>query len=60
MNLFRRRSVADLQAEVLRDKSLKRVLGPVNLTALELAPSSARAFSPSLATLPRNVPDRPL
>ena len=34
MNLFRRRSVADLQAEVLRDKSLKRVLGPVNLTAL--------------------------
>jgi APA family basic amino acid/polyamine antiporter len=34
MNLFRRRSVADLQAEVLTDKSLKRVLGPVNLTAL--------------------------
>jgi APA family basic amino acid/polyamine antiporter len=34
MNLFRRRSVADLQAEVLTDKSLKRALGPVNLTAL--------------------------
>jgi APA family basic amino acid/polyamine antiporter len=34
MNLFRRRSVADLQAEVLTDKRLKRVLGPVNLTAL--------------------------
>jgi basic amino acid/polyamine antiporter, APA family len=34
MNLFRRRSVAALQAEVLTDKSLKRALGPVNLTAL--------------------------
>ena len=34
MNLFRRRKVADLQAEVLTDKSLKRALGPVNLTAL--------------------------
>jgi APA family basic amino acid/polyamine antiporter len=34
MNLFCRRSVADLQAEVLTDKSLKRALGPVNLTAL--------------------------
>jgi len=34
MNLFRRRSVADLQAEVLTDKRLKRALGPVNLTAL--------------------------
>jgi APA family basic amino acid/polyamine antiporter len=34
MNLFRRRSVAALQAEVLMDKSLKRALGPVNLTAL--------------------------
>ena len=34
MNLFRRRSVADLQAEVLTDQSLKRALGPVNLTAL--------------------------
>jgi APA family basic amino acid/polyamine antiporter len=34
MNLFRRRSVADLQAEALTDKSLKRALGPVNLTAL--------------------------
>ncbi|MGA3162933.1 MAG: amino acid permease [Verrucomicrobiota bacterium] len=33
-NLLRRRSVADLQAEVLTDKSLKRALGPVNLTAL--------------------------
>ncbi len=34
MNLFRRRSVADLQAEVLSDLKLKRALGPVNLTAL--------------------------
>src|ERR1039457_3282580 len=34
MNLFRRKSVADLQAEVLTDKSLKRALGPVNLTSL--------------------------
>jgi APA family basic amino acid/polyamine antiporter len=33
-NLLRRRSVAALQAEVLTDKSLKRALGPVNLTAL--------------------------
>ena len=34
MNLFRRRRVADLQAEVLKDYSLKRALGPINLTAL--------------------------
>ncbi len=34
MNLFRRRKVADLQAEVLTDHSLKRALGPLNLTAL--------------------------
>lgn len=34
MNLFRRRRVADLQAEVLNDHSLKRALGPGNLTAL--------------------------
>jgi APA family basic amino acid/polyamine antiporter len=34
MNLFRRRRVSDLQAEVLKDFSLKRALGPVNLTAL--------------------------
>jgi APA family basic amino acid/polyamine antiporter len=34
MNLFRRRSIADLQAEILTDKRLKRALGPVNLTAL--------------------------
>jgi APA family basic amino acid/polyamine antiporter len=34
MNLFRRRSVADLQAEVLQDHSLHRALGPLNLTAL--------------------------
>ena len=34
MNLFRRRSVSDLQAEVLKDLSLKRALGPLNLTAL--------------------------
>src|SRR5689334_6836269 len=34
MNLFRRRRVSDLQAEVIADESLKRALGPVNLTAL--------------------------
>ncbi|MGH7942872.1 MAG: amino acid permease [Limisphaerales bacterium] len=34
MNLFRRKSVADLQAEVVGDTRLKRVLGPVNLTSL--------------------------
>ncbi len=34
MNLFRRRRVADLQAEVLKDMSLKRALGPLNLTTL--------------------------
>ena len=32
--LFRRKSVTDLQAEALSDQSLKRALGPVNLTAL--------------------------
>jgi len=34
MNLFRRKSVMDLQAEALTDHSLKRALGPMNLTAL--------------------------
>ncbi len=34
MNLFRRKSVTELQAEALNDHSLKRALGPVNLTAL--------------------------
>ena len=34
MSLFRRKSVASLQAEVQADQSLKRALGPVNLTAL--------------------------
>jgi basic amino acid/polyamine antiporter, APA family len=34
MNLLRRKSVADLQAEALTDQSLKRALGPLNLTAL--------------------------
>jgi len=34
MNLFRRKKVADLQAEILTDHSLKRALGPMNLTAL--------------------------
>jgi len=34
MNLFRRKSVTALQAEALTDHSLKRALGPVNLTAL--------------------------
>jgi APA family basic amino acid/polyamine antiporter len=34
MNLFRRKSVTDLQNEALTDQSLKRALGPLNLTAL--------------------------
>ena len=34
MNLFRRKTVTDLQAEALTDQSLHRALGPVNLTAL--------------------------
>ncbi len=34
MNLFRRKSIADLQAEALTDHSLKRALGALNLTAL--------------------------
>jgi APA family basic amino acid/polyamine antiporter len=34
MNLLRRKSVTDLQAEALTDHSLHRALGPVNLTAL--------------------------
>ena len=34
MNLFRRKSITGLQAEALTDHSLKRVLGPVNLTAM--------------------------
>jgi APA family basic amino acid/polyamine antiporter len=34
MNLFRRKSITDLQAEALTDQSLKRALGPLNLTAL--------------------------
>src|ERR1051325_1168592 len=34
MNLFRRKNVLDLQAEALTDQSLKRALGPMNLTAL--------------------------
>ncbi|MGH7977106.1 MAG: amino acid permease [Limisphaerales bacterium] len=34
MNLFRRKSVADLQAESLTDLRLKRALGPINLTSL--------------------------
>jgi APA family basic amino acid/polyamine antiporter len=34
MNLFRRKSITDLQAEALTDQSLHRALGPVNLTAL--------------------------
>src|SRR6266850_5713884 len=34
MNLFRRKSVADLQAEAQSDHSLKRALGPFNLTTL--------------------------
>jgi APA family basic amino acid/polyamine antiporter len=34
MNLFRRKSVTDLQAEALTDQSLHRALGPLNLTTL--------------------------
>ena len=34
MKLFRRKHAADLQAEAKSDQSLKRALGPVNLTAL--------------------------
>ncbi|MGA2244982.1 MAG: amino acid permease [Verrucomicrobiota bacterium] len=34
MNIFRRKTVASLQAEAQADTSLKRVLGAVNLTAL--------------------------
>src|SRR6266513_1524475 len=34
MNLFRRKSVTDLQAEALTDHSLKRALGALNLTML--------------------------
>ena len=34
MNLFRRKSVTELQAEALSDQSLKRTLGALNLTAL--------------------------
>src|ERR1043165_4198282 len=34
MNLFRRKTVADLQTEASADQSLKRALGPINLTAL--------------------------
>src|SRR5262249_47699430 len=33
-NLFRRKSVTDLQKEALTDQSLKRALGPLNLTLL--------------------------
>src|SRR6476661_7946994 len=34
MNLFRRKSVTELQAEAETDQSLKRALGALNLTAL--------------------------
>ncbi len=34
MNLFRRKRITELQAEVLADHRLKRALGPFNLTAL--------------------------
>jgi len=34
MNLLRRKSVTDLQAEALTDQSLHRALGPLNLTTL--------------------------
>src|SRR5262245_313677 len=34
MNLFRRKSVTHLQSEAASDQSLKRALGPMNLTTL--------------------------
>ena len=34
MNLFRRKTVASLQAEALNDQRLRRALGPLNLTTL--------------------------
>jgi basic amino acid/polyamine antiporter, APA family len=34
MNLFRRKSITDLQAQALTDQSLKRALGSLNLTML--------------------------
>src|SRR6267142_1036476 len=34
MSLFRRKSIAAVQSEVQTDQSLKRALGPLNLTAL--------------------------
>ena len=34
MNLFRRKSITDLQTEAQTDQSLKRALGPFNLTTL--------------------------
>src|SRR2546430_17743910 len=34
MNLFRRKSVTDLQSEAITDQSLKRALGALNLTML--------------------------
>ena len=34
MNLFRRKSIATLQADAASDTGLKRALGPVNLTLL--------------------------
>ncbi|HEV8422309.1 MAG TPA: amino acid permease, partial [Chthoniobacterales bacterium] len=34
MNLFRRKTISELQEEALNDHSLKRALGAVNLTAL--------------------------
>ena len=34
MNLFKRKSISELQAESHSEHGLKRALGPVNLTAL--------------------------
>jgi APA family basic amino acid/polyamine antiporter len=34
MNLFRRKNIRDIHSEILTDHSLKRALGPANLTAL--------------------------
>jgi APA family basic amino acid/polyamine antiporter len=61
MKLFRRKHAADLQAEARTDQSLKRALGPVNLTALGIGaiigagifvlsgPAAAKYAGPAIA-----------
>ena len=45
MNLFRRKSVTALQAQAAGDQSLKRVLGPLNLTLLGIGWTVKEAVS---------------